>query len=163
MLRSNPLTSPKALVLIEPDLMAKFETFRQLTQRAPEAGGILLGYRRGEHLHVTEATFPHAEDRQGRYSFHRHARHHQRRALTRWAATNHTMDYLGEWHTHPEEIPSPSTVDVRNWREITAGRGVPMLFLICGMSSYWLGAGLSGSFLELPGASGFSNQAAQAG
>lgn len=26
--------------------------------------------------------------------------------------SNHTRVYIGEWHTHPEDFPSPSSVDV---------------------------------------------------
>ena len=25
------------------------------------------------------------------------------------------MNYLGEWHTHPEDVPSPSSHDRRDW------------------------------------------------
>uniref|UniRef100_UPI003CED28D9 Mov34/MPN/PAD-1 family protein n=1 Tax=Enterobacter cloacae complex sp. 280C5 TaxID=3395861 RepID=UPI003CED28D9 len=24
--------------------------------------------------------------------------------------------YLGEWHTHPEDFPQPSSTDLRSWR-----------------------------------------------
>jgi integrative and conjugative element protein (TIGR02256 family) len=32
--------------------------------------------------------------------------------------SNHTRIYIGEWHTHPEDIPTPSFVDVRSIHDI---------------------------------------------
>lgn len=42
------------------------------------------------------------------------------------------MDYLGEWHTHPEDSPSPSTIDTDGWQRICSKRKTPMLFVIVG-------------------------------
>lgn len=31
-----------------------------------------------------------------------------------------TTVYLGEWHTHPEDVPHPSWIDERDWRRIVS-------------------------------------------
>ena len=57
------------------------------------------------------------------------------------------MDYLGEWHTHPERAPIPSAIDRNEWKVIAAARTTPMLFLILGtMGLPWLGVGLGKQF-----------------
>jgi integrative and conjugative element protein (TIGR02256 family) len=46
---------------------------------------------------------------------------------------------VGEWHSHPEESPSPSSIDIRSWKEITRDRAAPMAFMIIGWKRGWLG------------------------
>lgn len=142
MLRSQPFGSIEARLLIEPDVLARLAIYRQMAPSAREAGGILLGFRRGEHLHVSDATEPQAVDIRSRFGFHRRAKHHQDVALARWAATGRKMDYLGEWHTHPEPRPEPSGIDLKHWREICQARTDWMVFIIMGMSDVWVGVGL---------------------
>ena len=109
-----------------------------------ERGGILLGLRRGPHLDIKEATLPMRWDRGSMFSFRRSSVGHQAVTLRRWKKSQHTVDWLGEWHSHPERIPSPSSVDLRSWREITRHRGAPMAFLIIGYEGLWLGLSLPG-------------------
>lgn len=142
MLMPLPYGHKGALLLIEPHLLERLAAFRQMATSAPEAGGILMGYRRGHHTHVAEATVPTSRDVQRRFGFFRHATHHQRFALRRWKESGETLDYVGEWHTHPEDEPSPSGVDLRHWREITGASSRPMVFLIVGRLTNWYGAGL---------------------
>jgi integrative and conjugative element protein (TIGR02256 family) len=142
MLLSLPFGPKNALVLIEPQVLQRLVTFRQLGPSAPEAGGILLGYRRGPHAHVFDVTVPTKRDVRSRFAFSRHGADHQRVATRRWKQSGETMDYVGEWHTHPEDNPSPSNVDLQHWREIARAASRPMVFLIVGRQSNWYGAGL---------------------
>ncbi len=59
--------------------------------------------------------------------------------MRRWKESDETMGYMGEWHTHPEDHPTPSGIDLRNWLDITVPRPEPMVFLILGRRSDWLG------------------------
>lgn len=88
----------------------------------PESGGILLGHVRGENLEVLEATVPTIWDKRMRYLFERMPFGHQLLANDRWTASNGTVRYLGEWHTHPEDWPSPSQLDLTEWRALTKKR-----------------------------------------
>lgn len=142
MLRTLPFGPSGTKLLIESPLLERLAAFRQIASSTPEAGGILMGYRRGPHTHVTEATLPSRGDIQCRLGFFRHAIHHQRVALRRWSETDQTLDYVGEWHTHPEENPVPSSIDLRHWRDIAAVSARPMVFVIVGCSTHWVGAGL---------------------
>ncbi len=142
MLLSLPVGHSDALLLIEPQVLQRLVTFRQLNPSAPEAGGILLGFRRGHHTHVSAATVPSKRDVQRRFAFFRHATQHQRVATRLWKQSGETMDYVGEWHTHPEDNPSPSAVDLQHWRKIASEASRPMIFLIVGRKSNWVSAGL---------------------
>ncbi|MGO4812143.1 Mov34/MPN/PAD-1 family protein [Cupriavidus sp. 2MCAB6] len=131
-----------AKVLIEADVLENLLKFRQLAPSSHEAGGILMGFRRGSHVHVAAISSPQPGDQQHRFGFHRQARAHQRIAVRHWNAQQQTMDYLGEWHTHPEIRPSPSSIDTHEWRRLCAGKSVPMIFLIVGTeNALWLGVG----------------------
>ena len=140
-----------AWILVEPSVLKVIDPFRQRSLDAPEAGGILLGYRRETHLHVVEATVPGPADRRTRTFFGRDDSIHRKRAITQWRNSNRYMDYLGEWHTHPERSPSPSATDRRAWSEITARRSHDSyVFIILGTrEGIWAGCGLGGSLRVL--------------
>lgn len=138
------LLTHSGLIVIEQQPLDVMCSFRQHEPHDPEAGGILLGFRRSDHLHVVDLTVPHAEDSRSRVSFFRSEKAHQRIAMERWRLSGGKLDYIGEWHTHPEKTPTPSSIDLREWRKI-AGRSVPMLFLILGnVGDPWISTGLGG-------------------
>jgi len=135
----NPIGTA-GLVLVEAAPLILMDRYWQNSNDKPESGGILLGYRRSTHLHVTMATAPQTTDRGWRYLFKREARHHQEIALRQWIASDKKMDYLGEWHTHPEPHPSPSATDQSEWRAICGQRPSSMVFMIMGWTGeMWLG------------------------
>ena len=84
----------------------------------PEAGGVLMGrlLRGSKNVVVDEITEPLAGDVRTRFTFKRAAEAHQSILDTRWAESRGTCGYLGEWHTHAEPRPSPSSVDLEEWR-----------------------------------------------
>ncbi|TSD72230.1 hypothetical protein FFI39_015330 [Janthinobacterium sp. KBS0711] len=131
-----------ARILVEPAVMETILSFRQDAMHKTEAGGILLGYRRGDHLHIVEATCPQTADRRSLFRFFRCDRYHLNTAIKRWQDSDSKIDYLGEWHTHPETFPSPSYIDLSEWRKISDRVLIPMVFMIVGMDgSLWLGVG----------------------
>lgn len=139
-------------VLVEPEVLETVDRFRQDTDDKPEAGGILLGFRRGQHLHVVEATSPTENDRRSQTGFERSPEPHQQIALDRWRTSGGTTDYLGEWHTHPQPQPSPSGVDIAEWKRIQRLHpGRPFVFVIAGNAGrYWLGMMNSSTTRPLP-------------
>jgi integrative and conjugative element protein (TIGR02256 family) len=127
-------------ILVEPEPVEAIAQYRQDHNSKAEAGGILLGYRREAHLHVTVATVPQPSDQRRRFWFSRSYKYHQQVALQHWEASVGEMDYLGEWHTHPEGSPMPSSLDLSEWRKIYFGRTNPMIFVILGWSGeLWVG------------------------
>lgn len=138
-------------VLIEAGVLATIHSYRQNASRKPEAGGILLGCRRGIHLHVIEATVPTQMDRRGPMHFERSSIGHQETAINRWIQSGGTVDYIGEWHSHPEIMPYPSRIDQEAWRAISRTHApYPMIFIIVGTSGRrWSGLGQHDTLQEL--------------
>jgi integrative and conjugative element protein (TIGR02256 family) len=143
----NPLND--GYVLINSSVVRCLQRNRQLGVRTLEAGGILLGLRRGRHLDVTMATTPKRTDKRARTSFQRFSTYHQRHAARAWRRLGKVVDYVGEWHTHPEPTPSPSGLDILEWAKLTKTRVNELLFLIVGTESFWIGVGLRGKLEPL--------------
>ena len=120
------------------------ETIRQTAEDARfrhEVGGILLGSCRGDYLHIVRATPPQAEDRFGFARFWRSASGHQQIASRVWKASGETVTYLGEWHSHPERYPSPSSIDYADWAKQLAKHRRDLVFVIQGMEGLYLACG----------------------
>lgn len=100
--------------------MKILDTQRQVDAASHEAGGMLLGrlIDGTDDVVVDEATEPTGEDRRGRFSFNRAKAAAQRYINLVWRQSGSTRVYLGEWHTHPEDDPTPSDHDLENWRRI---------------------------------------------
>jgi len=94
------------------------QCFRQTEPHMTEAGGVLLGrhLRDGSAIIVDAITTPLPGDIRSRTTFFRHQKRHQAVIDEAWLSSDGTCTYLGEWHTHPEPIPTPSMVDWADWR-----------------------------------------------
>lgn len=140
MIGPNPLCEGQ--ILIESEVLIALEAYRQRKSSDPEAGGLLLGFRRGPHLHVTASTKPFPTDRRTRISFNRERAGHAEAAYEYWRTSGECMDYLGEWHSHPEAEASPSGIDLHEWRMLLRNRSSALLFVIIGNNEHWCGVGL---------------------
>lgn len=124
----------RTLVHLGGDVLAVFERHIQSIGRSRESGGILLGCVRGSNLEIIEATSPSRFDERFPFLFVRKAAWHRQVAEKRWHSSGGTVRYLGEWHTHPEELPCPSAVDLVEWRKLASKRddGRALLAVIVG-------------------------------
>lgn len=100
----------------------------------PESGGVLLGTVHERGLLVTIATTPTRLDRQLRYLFERLPFGHRAVAKRQWRQSAGTTRYIGEWHTHPQDIPVPSGIDLVEWQKLAKKRADqrPLLAVIVG-------------------------------
>lgn len=118
--------------------LALLLSYRQLGRKDKEAGGVLLGrYIRGcRDVVIDGLSTPGPKDLRTRTTFYRSRKHHQKAIDEAWQSSQGTLNYLGEWHTHPEPFPTPSSVDMWDWRrrlqEDTFDSG-SLLFLIVGL------------------------------
>lgn len=104
-----------------------------------EIGGVLLGYRRNLDLEIKVATHPSEDDRSSKFRFERRSKHHQIVTTKLWKSSDKKVDWIGEWHTHPEKTPSPSLVDINSWRKLVKRHGSSMVFIILGYGDVWIG------------------------
>ena len=65
---------------------------------------------------------------------------HEHIAQKRWADSSGLVRYIGEWHTHPQDYPSPSGTDLTEWRKLAVKRKDkrPVLGLIVGRRTLYL-------------------------
>ncbi len=127
-------TDQRNLVVFAPDILKVFKHYRQRFFWQPEGGGILLGRRRGKHLEVMLATEPSHKDRRSAFSFVREADGHADIAEQAWRQGDKQIDYLGEWHTHPQRVPTPSAIDRLEWGKLILQRSklTPILVVVVG-------------------------------
>jgi integrative and conjugative element protein (TIGR02256 family) len=117
-------------VLVLPDeAQSHFADMRQDSWRKAEAGGQLFAHITPAEITVTKVTGPRPSDKRGRYYFEP-----DRRAEQREIGAMHKRDlhYVGDWHTHPERVPSPSERDIRSIDECArkSGHGLRAFVLI---------------------------------
>lgn len=83
-----------------------------------EAGGVLIGryILFSNDVIIDSVTTSSGKDKRGKYFFNKVDRLHQRILDKKWKQSEGTSNYLGEWHTHPEPVPSPSELDFNEWK-----------------------------------------------
>lgn len=112
--------------------------FTQTRSSDPESGGILLGRELvdSSDIVIDKITEPTREDKRSRFSFFRTKKTAQKKVDRLWKKSRGTCVYLGEWHTHPEDFPTPSgTIDLPEWARIAKEAHFEqdfLLFLIVG-------------------------------
>ena len=135
--------TPKTAVIavLSPKVLNLFESYTQDSTDKAEAGGIIIGYRRGPHFEINHATEPTKHDQRSRFGFKRSAETHQSVATESWKSSSGQLTYLGEWHTHPELTPSPSLIDLSEWNKLAKNHQNKKTFLvvIVGIANLWVG------------------------
>ena len=126
-------------ILVPKTISAEILGLSSCTQSRCEAGGLLLGFRKGDAIELTTITRPNRWDRATPFRFERSAFGHRIAALRAWKLSHGTVDWVGEWHTHPAGSPTPSYIDQTNWRKIARHTMRPMAFLIGGRTDLFVG------------------------
>jgi len=92
----------------------------QTDKMAFEAGGLLIGRENSgnKNLIVEFVTEPMAADKRGRLRYLRKDKRHLDFYHTIYKQNDGVYAYIGEWHTHPENIPGYSNIDANNWKKI---------------------------------------------
>lgn len=97
------------------ECLAVLSSQRQIGWRAREIGGQLFARFTPESLEVTVATITKGKSRRTRFGFFPD-RSAERADV--FSFFKQGLHYLGDWHTHPQEIPIPSSTDERELRDI---------------------------------------------
>ncbi|MDO4233745.1 Mov34/MPN/PAD-1 family protein [Pseudomonas sp.] len=125
------------LLVIMPTPLKKMLAYRQLGWFSTEAAGVLIGERRGPHLVVHEISEPGPGDIRRRCFVDRRGAHHQTVVDKAFISSSGMLQYLGEWHTHPEDSPSPSSMDLDTWQRHLISGHKKMALLIVGRKEIW--------------------------
>ena len=107
----NP-TSEVTIVFTRKEL-THFEDHRQLKSGDPEAGGQLFARFDSTTAYVEEATGPRPTDQRSRFGFRPDRKAEQKEIRERFERGLH---YVGDWHTHPTDLPWPSGEDTASIR-----------------------------------------------
>lgn len=107
-------------LFIRSEAIEKMLKYRQNDSKSSEAGGILIGRILIENGHyiIDDVSEPMPTDKRSRYRFSRKPEGHQEYFNNVWERENGCCFYLGEWHTHPEYVPNPSTTDRKDWNRL---------------------------------------------
>ena len=104
-----------------------------------EEGGLLLGFRKENALQITNYTLPQKWDYATPILFERSTRGHKKFARDEWRRSGRTVDWLGEWHTHPGGSAIPSNTDRKSWLHLVRHTKNPMTFLIFSEQDMYVG------------------------
>lgn len=94
---------------IEPNVLRHLAKHRQAGPRAPEVGGQLFASFEKYRVRIIRATGPRKTDLRSRFSFFPDRRSENSEIEERFVDGLH---FVGDWHTHPERRPSPSSIDI---------------------------------------------------
>ena len=131
------------VVDILPEVFQEISKWIQNDNYKPESGGFILGYKHEGtgNISLEYVTSPKPFDIQGRVDFKIRDPIHK---LLLLRARVRKSFYMGVWHTHPQTIPNPSTIDWDDWNDTlikdrTASEYV--FFLIAGTKGIrvWVG------------------------
>lgn len=117
------------------------ETFTQNNRKAPESGGVLLGKLINNQINIMKISVPTPLDKSSRTNFERSKISAQIILDYEFYNSNGQLTYLGEWHTHPEELPTPSSIDLHMLRDQFKNNNLMtdfLLLLIKGTKGFYI-------------------------
>lgn len=116
---------------IIPDVLNHFEQYKQTCCMSREAGGQLFVEKNGLQYKLVVATGPRKTDKRSRYNYFPD-RSAERVEIQDFFDKD--LFYIGDWHTHPQNIPTPSSTDEFNFEETVRqskdGLKIFLLFII---------------------------------
>lgn len=124
--------STEQRIVIRPPAVTHVHHYRQTGMFASEAGGQLFGTITLDAVNVEIATGPYAGDERSRYRYRSNPKAAQE-VIEQQAKKS--LLYLGEWHTHAEDRPNASSLDVDAMRRLIANSRLnssALLMLIVG-------------------------------
>lgn len=101
-------------LVIDQNVVHRLNTFRQLSTKSNESGGLLIGRTDiNDKTKILDITVPMTNDYSSRYRFKRKDIKHLE-ILEK--LNNKCLYFKGNWHTHPQKNPMPSLLDKFSWK-----------------------------------------------
>jgi integrative and conjugative element protein (TIGR02256 family) len=129
--------SPYSCIIFSASALGKLREIISKKINICESGGLLLGFIRGNHFDIRDVTIPYKNDFSSHSSFIRKDKKHLNIFQT-LQKKNKDITYIGEWHTHSEDSPRPSAIDLREWNIIKSTRSYPIVFMILGNNDFYI-------------------------
>jgi len=134
---------PSVTVEFQSDVLKVFDAHRQTSCFSREAGGQLFADVKSEVWRVVAATGPRSADRRGRFHFWPDRKAEQREIDHHFAKG---LEYIGDWHTHPESVPIPSRNDIYSIESVVRQSSLNtfgLVLCIVGLASFPIGLHVS--------------------
>ncbi len=112
------------------EVVAILDFHKQRKSNDNEKGGIILGKIQDNNIIINRLSVPTELDKSSRYNFERHRLSAQIIIDYEFHNSNKQITYLGEWHTHPEDNPSPSQTDLKMIQQQISSNIIHTDFLI---------------------------------
>ena len=100
-------------VYIADSVLEIIGSFRQIRGNDNESGGILIGQVKDDCVYILKATTPNRFDKASKNNFVCNKDISQILIDHEFRNSERRSIYIGEWHTHPEDKPTPSSVDLQ--------------------------------------------------
>lgn len=132
-------------------VLYKINEYLQIDTKMNEAGGVLLGRYiiNSNDIVIDDITTPMENDVRKICFFLKQKKFHQMIVTERWNKSKGTCNYLGEWHTHPQTIPFPSSIDLGEWArllKVTKFEGEFLYYIIAGTEKIVVWEGNKGNY-----------------
>lgn len=102
-----------------------------------EAGGILLGWRDAETKIVSDLLGPGPHALHGRHALVPDHRWQTERIRTAFRDSKGDLDYLGDWHTHPDGLAAMSELDRKTLNRIGKRVRGALMVIAAGGAADW--------------------------
>ncbi len=112
-------------------ILKQLDSFKQIGNELPESAGLIIGYKtNNSEYRVEKITTPKSNDYQTRSYFKLDASAHQCEVNEAYKNSDCLLGYMGTWHTHPQNVPVPSSVDITDWKKHNAENSDRQLFFV---------------------------------
>ncbi len=129
-------------VIIADEVLNIWRKYQQVDIKDNEACGILIGgYNEKQNkIFIDLCTEPQKSDLRKRTFFTLKDPFHQKRVNDIFISSQQTQFYLGTWHSHPENYPSPSGIDLQDWKKCIKrnSQNKFMVFAIIGLKETFI-------------------------
>jgi len=122
-------------IILPRSLQDQLIEFKQDSLSDCESAGLLVGHvRNNGDIWINKITKPKEQDIRTRTYFKLDASAHQNELNEIHTNSDQLLGYLGTWHTHPQNIPTPSGLDISDWKKhCNENLDRPLIFVVIGL------------------------------
>ncbi|WP_376709024.1 Mov34/MPN/PAD-1 family protein [Bradyrhizobium diversitatis] len=102
-----------------------------------ENGGILLGWRSGEDVTIVDLRGPGPQALHARHCFIPDHSWQVAEINRAFEASGGDLDYLGDWHSHPDSVAEMSKLDSATLLRIARKVSAPLMLIVAGSGTDW--------------------------